>query len=1620
MNTLVQIKQAGITQVQSLLEKRLSKNNSETAIQLAEQYYTRSLAREFAQVEMEDLYGAILCLWDLVQKRGSEQTLIRVYNPNHEDHQWHCSHTVVEVLMDDMPFIVASVNMAFSEKGISIHQVTHPVIYTERDKEGRLQRILPLAQESKTTTGKSTKAGRKANPEALIRLEIDHQPDPEAREQIKEHLHRILKDVRLAVRDWPAMKQQMQEAVDWSEANSLKLDPEVNEEALAFLRWLLSDRFLILGFRYYDLTPSEQSTAEQPLFTLNYRKGSGLGILGEPVSDSQQNIELSPYLSQLSQQPELLVLTKSTTRSTVQRPAHLDYVGVKKIDKKETVIGEWRFFGLYASNAYSTPVDEVPLLRQKIARLQERAKLPADGHSGKALRHLLLHYPRDEMLQASYEQFEETILGMLESQERRQLRLFIRPDTYGRFISVLILVPRDHYDTALRLKMQEILLNAFEGHSSEFGVRLSEHNLAQVQFTIHCHDAHQRNCDVDKLESLMSEAMASWIDRLQLALNEKLGEATGNRLLQRFAHYLPVSYRDDVTPNRAVSDLQRLAELRPGTLSTYLYRPLEDFHSLHLKVLGGGENLALSDVLPILEQMGVRVLSARPYEFNNSQGQAYWMLDFHLSVAGSFDPEDKHLKDQFQQTFTLTYQGKLENDGFNALVISAGLSWRQVVILRAICKYLLQLAIPFSQNYMEQTLGNNPHICRLLVQLFEIRFDPDYRQPRKSRCEVLSKQLEEALESVDNLDEDRILRHYLSVIQAALRTNFYQLDADQQPKGYLSIKLDSEQIPAAPLPRPRFEIFVYAPWVEGVHLRGGKVARGGLRWSDRREDFRTEVLGLVKAQLVKNSVIVPVGAKGGFVPKQLPTGSRDKVLEEVIHCYQTFIKGLLDITDNRQGEDIVPPTNVIRHDDDDPYLVVAADKGTATFSDIANQISMDYGFWLGDAFASGGANGYDHKKMGITARGAWESVKRNFRELGIDTQTQPFTVVAVGDMAGDVFGNGMLLSKQIKLVAAFNHQHIFIDPSPEPAASWTERKRLFDLPRSSWEDYDRSLISKGGGIYSRSAKSITLTDEARQALSVDARRLTPNELIHAILKAPIDLFWNGGIGTYAKASSESHEQVGDRANDSLRVNGNELGARVVGEGGNLGLTQLGRIEYARRGGIVNSDAIDNAGGVDSSDHEVNLKILLDREVVSQDLTGKQRNKLLASMTEEVASLVLRHNKLQSQILSICALQSSSRINDHVRLIHILEKEGRLKRKLEFLPTDEYMEELTRNGEGLTRPEIAVLMAYSKLRLFDHLIKDGIGEDIDLSKELDGYFPAPIREQYADKLQQHPLSREIVATHVTNLVNNRMGSTYISYLQEETHCCALDAVRAFFAAKEILSIESLWNALEELESQLDDSIFRELMVRIQDLLERTTLWLLRNHSQPLSVSELVSNYRGNVGLLLEHQLSLVSEKEQQRRRDEQQHLIDAGIKDESLAQRFAGLSRDYYCLEIVRLSRKHKQVPLSAAQTYYQLENLLGLNSLRTQIRALPDTDIWQRKARASLADELDSALARTNARLLGSTEAQMTVTDRLEQWHQEQQQVLDHFKTTREEIESIEHPNLAMLSVAVRELGQLN
>ncbi|MFT5721522.1 MAG: glutamate dehydrogenase, partial [Motiliproteus sp.] len=947
MKPYTDVKQTAIEQVKQRLAARMPLRHAEQASRLAEQYYAQSIALEIAADPHEDLYGALLCLWHSLQAREPHCPLVQVYNPNVEDQGWHTTHSVIEILTDDMPFLVASVCMELSRRDLRIHKMTHPVLRVRRDQAGKLLEILEPDQQHPD-----------ARDEALMRIEIDQQTDSEALLQLVEAIKHILKDISLAVADWPKMAQTLAQVIDTCRTASLPVPSPELEESLEFLSWIGQDNFLFLGYRHYQLDHNAERTL------LRIVPGSGLGTFRDATAKTKAAAPLSERLTRLALTPQLLVLTKSTSRSTVQRPAHLDYLGIKEFDAQGQVIGEWRFFGLYSSQAYSAPIAAVPLLRQKIATIWQNSGLTPASHSGKALRHIIDHYPRDEMLQASPEQLQSSVFGILECQERRRLRVFLRPDSYGRFMTALVYVPRDHYNTELRLKMQEILREEFDGHSIEFNAQLSDHVLAQVQFTVHSHSVLEYDGDPLQIEARMIAAMLSWSDNLHQVLIEQLGEARGNRLMGLYKKAFPAAYREEVSPHGAVADMLRLDALSDSNLLTsYLYRPLADFESLHFRVLGQGPLVALSDVLPILEHMGVKVLGASPYALKPQDAQGCWILDFRIDHHRGVDPEDRQLREQFQETFVRSYQGEIESDGFNALVIAAGIGWRQVILLRALCKYLLQLRLPFSQTYMQQTLATNATITRLLVAFFEQRFDPTLETDRQARTEALAAQIETALDAVENLDQDRILRHFLSLLQAMLRTNYFQPNAAGQNKAYLSFKLRPELIPAAPQPKPMFEIFVYAPWVEGVHMRGGKVARGGLRWSDRKEDFRTEVLGLVKAQLVKNAVIVPVGAKGGFVPKQLPADAgRDAIQAEVIRSYKTFICGLLDLTDNLVDGVLKTPDRVVRHDDDDPYLVVAADKGTATFSDIANEISVAYGFWLGDAFASGGSQGYDHKK----------------------------------------------------------------------------------------------------------------------------------------------------------------------------------------------------------------------------------------------------------------------------------------------------------------------------------------------------------------------------------------------------------------------------------------------------------------------------------------------------------------------------------------------------------------------------------------------------------------------------------------------------------------------------------
>ncbi len=1600
-----QDKTAIIERIAALIHEKLSGSEAAQAACFARCYYSAANIEDLLERQLEDLYGAALSHWKLARQRLPGETLVHIYNPRYEEHGWQSTHTVVEVVCDDMPFLVDSLSMELLHQGYVLHFSLHPVMRMTRGAGGELLEVSP-----------QNGADNTARAEAVMRFEVTRQTGAAALQSLRDELLRMLKDVRAVVDDWAPMSARIAEIIATLENRTLPVPAADQQEALHFLRWVGNHNFTFIGFRAYDLVE------EQRQYVLRHVPASGLGVLrdsgGDAARESQSFAHIPPPLRAQARAPTLLIITKSTGVSTVHRPVHLDYLGIKRFNDAGEVIGEWRFLGLYSSLAYSARPSDIPILRKKVDYVVNKAGYGPASHGRKALVHILDTFPRDEMFQFTEEELYEVTTGIYQVQERHRLGLFLRKDLFGRFITALVYVPRDRYHTELRHRIQAILMQALNGQSAEFNIQISESPLARVHFIIRTRPEHPLEYDTAQLQARMVEAMLSWQDELSGALHEHFGEERGSKLHQRYQDAFPPAYRDDYSPRTAVLDIQRLEaidENKPRV--THLYRPLEEGGELlRFKVFGRDAPMALSDVLPMLERMGLRVLSARPYEITPRSGGPYWILDFDMTVGAHHSVDVMEVKDLFQDAFAQICDGAMESDGFNRLVLAAGLHWRKVTMLRALCKYLLQTRTPFSQSYMEHSLADNSRVATLLTDLFEARFEPRYQENAVTRCNDLNAALEKTLSAVANLDEDRILRQFLALINAMLRTNYYQSGAQGENKAYLSFKFDPARIPNLPLPRPMFEIFVYSPRVEGVHLRGGPVARGGIRWSDRREDFRTEVLGLMKAQMVKNVVIVPVGAKGGFFPKRLPAGDdRDAIQDEVIHCYRSFIRGLLDITDNWVKGTLVPPPQVVRYDGDDPYLVVAADKGTATFSDIANALSEEYGFWLGDAFASGGSSGYDHKKMGITARGAWESVKRHFRELGIDIQSQDFTAAGVGDMAGDVFGNGMLLSKHIRLIAAFNHAHIFIDPAPDAARGFVERQRLFKLPRSNWSDYDAALISAGGGVYSRRAKSITLSEAAQQALGVEAAQFTPNELIQAILRAPVDLIWNGGIGTFVKAGGESHADVGDRANDALRIDAAELRCKVVGEGGNLGFTQLARVEFARRGGLINTDAIDNAGGVDCSDHEVNIKILLNQIVTNGDLTVKQRNRLLADMTEEVANLVLSDNYLQSEALSIAAQHAPLLLSDHARLIRLLEKEGRLKRKLEFLPSDESIAERDKNQEGLTRPEIAALLAYSKIRLAEMLLASDIAEDPFLSHELTGYFPTPIREHYAPQLAAHSLKREIIATQITNGMVNRMGGTFWVRMQDASGHHPADIARAYTAAREIFAIRALWRGIEALDNRVSTATQIEMFSESRRLLDRATLWLLRHRRMPLDIAATIERYAGHTTTLASRLSRLVKEDERNALQRQARRWHSAGVPKD-LAARVAGLEALYAALDLTEVAMDTRTETARAADFYFSLNDALELHWLKENIQALPRRDLWQRRARTGLVDELYNALFTLTKTALRTTANIKGNEQRLTAWMVNNKVGIDHCRGLFADIRASGKLDLAMLSVAVREI----
>lgn len=1588
-----------------LIHKKVRADNVLLVEKFAKALYSNMSKEDLANRNDSDLYGAALSLWNSLEKNTSDDAVIRVFNPEVAKDGWQSSHTIVEIIAKDMPFLVDSVRMAMTRENIASHLLLHSPLKIQRDENDKISGLSGLKAEQESTSTKT-----------VFFIEIDRQTDSAVIESFKQELESVLTDVSVAVEDWQPIREKLiAVSKELPKRRAGKNNAEV-DETVEFLDWLVKDNFTLMGYRQYELSPIQGD------YELKGVMETSLGLMKNAgVEHTRLLSELPEAARQDARSSNLLILTKTNSLSRVHRPAYIDYVGVKRFDDKGNVIGEDRFIGLFSSNFYNYSAADVPVLKSKIDRIMQMCDFAKGTHAYKAVLNILETYPRDELVQARESELLEVAMGVLQVQERDMCRLFVRKDAYGRFFSCMVYVPRERYNTALRHETQNILANAFNSDEKvEFTTYFSESTLARTHYTVRVTD-NNIEYKVKDIENNLVEAARTWEDKLQSALLEQAGEARGNELNRKYAQAFARSYKDEVLPSAAVVDIEKLEMLNDeNKLEMLFYRPQEEASSnvVRLSLFHKDEPIHLSDVMPMLENFGLRVVGETPYSVKTSDGSINWIMDFSMLIDSKGMADFDKISARFRAALTSVWNNRLENDGFNRLVLMGGLTGREASILRAYAKYMRQIGVTFSQAYIEGTFANYPHIAAKIVNLFTKKFSVKSPASEKT-LEKLSTEIYLELENVANLDDDRIIRLYVDMIVATLRTSFFQKDGNGQFKSYVSFKIKPSLIPGVPLPLPAFEIFVYSPRIEGVHLRYGSVARGGLRWSDRREDFRTEVLGLVKAQQVKNAVIVPVGSKGGFVCKQLPT-EREAFLKEGQECYKIFIRGLLDITDNIVQGEIVAPVDVTRHDGDDAYLVVAADKGTATFSDIANGIANEYNFWLGDAFASGGSVGYDHKKMGITARGAWESVKRHFREMDIDCQTTDFTVVAIGDMAGDVFGNGMLLSKHTRLQVAFNHMHIFIDPTPDAAATYPERERLFKLPRSSWEDFNKDLISAGGGVFSRAAKSITLSPEMKKMLGTKKASMTPTELIKAALMMDYDLLWNGGIGTYVKSSKETDADVGDRANDALRINGGELGAKVFGEGGNLGATQLGRIEFAAKGGRVNTDFIDNVGGVTCSDNEVNIKILLNGLVTSGDLTRKQRDELLYAMTDEVSKLVLNDCYRQTHTISITQSKGSSTLKEKIRFIHALEKEGKLNRAIEFIPSDEELAERAAAGKDLTRPELAILVSYSKMVLKESFVTDEITENPYYRQLLVNSFPLPLREKFNEAMDNHPLRKEIIATKLANQIVNDMGLNFMVRMHEETGANEAEIALCYSIASELFQMSDTWASVVALDNKIPAAVQTEMLYQLRRTVRRVTRWFLRHRNKAQTITQTVEFFAPTFADLSANLTTYMVDKEGELLVAAAQELTQSGVPAE-LANRITGLSSLFSAMDLAEISASSKQSIDTVSHTYFKLGANMGLHWFLEQITKQPVANHWQALARASYREELDWQ-QRTLAEVVlnGFADDNKDVNGQIEQWMDSQELLLQRWKQMLAEFRTSQTHDFAKFSVALRELMLLS
>ncbi len=1597
-------------QMEQEITKRVRPELQQSVRSFGQLFFANFPLEELRNRELADVFGILYSNWMIVQEFDGKGSHIEILNPAHEFHGWQSNKTVIQVLAIDKPFLVGSILGELNAREIVIHTIHNTVIHTRRDDDHQL---LELAGRDDSRDGFVS--------EALIYLEITRNSSREFSDDLKATLREILDEVGTVVGDWQAMAQHAKDAIPEVIATKAMLDdPAVVDESVLFAQWILANHFTFLGYQQLQLRQVDGDTR------LLADEASNLGLVacGYGVLPAALRNDLLQSYRENPQQ--ILGFGRYRFQSRVHRRNYPELVVIWRFDEEGQLTGAHCLMGLFTSLVHTASVRSIPIIRNKVDSALSRAGYRPNSHNGRELIRILETFPRGELFHIDENSLFSLVIAIFRIRERRQVRLFMAVDPVFGFVSCLVYVPRNLFRTELRIAMQDIIGSAVNATDGDFNNFFSESVLARTHFLFRVAPGYDPRVDVSALEQELVFAAKSWQEHLREALIDELGEEHGSLEVNEFLEAFPRSYEDDNEPRIAVYDIQQIRSLSTANrIGMSLYRALEDAADLlRFRLLREGEPLILSDVIPILENFGLRVVAESSYLIKPRTIGKCWLQEFTLQHKSMDKIDLENVGSNFKRAFYRIWSGDSENDAFNRLLLAARLDWRQISLVRAYARYMKQLSFQFGEAYIADTLFSNSAIAARLVDFFEQRFDPGpgvdnaLRDSRQSDCR---EQILSSLDQVLSLNEDRVLRHFFTLISATLRTNYFQTGDAGDFKNFISLKINTSAIDEAPLPRPEFEIFVYSPRMEGVHLRGGKVARGGLRWSDRYEDFRTEVLGLVKAQQVKNAIIVPVGAKGGFVCKRLPgVEFRDERQAEGIACYQTLIRGMLDITDNLVAGKIVPPPQVVRHDADDAYLVVAADKGTATFSDIANAVAAEYRFWLGDAFASGGQFGYDHKKMGITARGAWVCVQRHFRELGLDIQKTEFTVIGIGDMSGDVFGNGMLLSEHIRLTAAFNHLHIFIDPNPDAAVSFAERRRLFELPRSGWSDYNTRLLSSGGGIFSRAAKSIVISPEMAERFAIEQTRLSPDQLIRALLKAPVDLLWNGGIGTYVKSRQESDTDVGDKANDYVRVNASDLGARVVGEGGNLGITQLARVEFALAGGAINTDFIDNAGGVNCSDHEVNIKILLDDQVRNGDLTIKQRNQLLVEMTDEVSQLVLLGNDKQAQALSVAHSRSSRGMEEFIRFIQSLAADGHLDRELEFIPDDEQLRSRKAVDIGFTRPELAVLTAYSKARLKQTLVDSTLPEDPVVASVLAEAFPDLINQRFGEALKEHRLRREIIAMRVANDMINSGGITFAHRLKESTGASDEAIARGFMFASRVYRRDQFLAAVNALDFKVDTAIQYQMLDRTSGLLRGATRWFLRGQRSETPLAELIDAYSAGVKEVWDHLSEFLEGDMGAFWRDSYDDYIAAGV-DQSLATFVAGGPLLYAGLNIAEAAQKVFAGVLDVAKLYFRIGEELGLTEFSRKVYEMKVENHWQAIAREGLIDDIAAQQREISITVLRcGISNQGNVDDCLAQWITGRQPLVDRWRSALAEIRTATSSEFAMYAVVLRELANLS